>query len=202
VTTTARTGPGSYDAVVLAGGAGRRLDGADKAVLVVGGQRLLDRVLDAVASAGRAVVVGPQRPVGRAVTWARESPAGAGPAAAVAAGLARVTAPRVVVLATDLPFLDHETVEVLLASCDSTSGAVLVDEDGIEQVLAGCWPTEALRARADAVSRERGDLIDCSARALLAGVPRRHVLLSAEDERPPYFDCDTPTDLRRARERA
>ncbi|MEH6375729.1 NTP transferase domain-containing protein, partial [Streptomyces sp. KLMMK] len=40
-----------YDAVVLAGGAARRLGGADKPTLRVGGRTLLDRVLEACADA-------------------------------------------------------------------------------------------------------------------------------------------------------
>jgi len=40
-----------FDAVVLAGGAGRRLGGVDKALVEVGGQDLLTRVLGAVAGA-------------------------------------------------------------------------------------------------------------------------------------------------------
>ena len=45
-------GPGpAYDAVVLAGGAARRLGGADKPGVRVGGRALLDRVLTACADA-------------------------------------------------------------------------------------------------------------------------------------------------------
>ncbi|WP_438949006.1 NTP transferase domain-containing protein, partial [Streptomyces harbinensis] len=39
--------PPVFDAIVLAGGAARRLGGADKAAVTVGGRPLLDRVLDA-----------------------------------------------------------------------------------------------------------------------------------------------------------
>ncbi|MYU19520.1 NTP transferase domain-containing protein, partial [Streptomyces sp. SID8361] len=57
--------PGAYDAVILAGGAARRLGGVDKPALRVGGRALLDRVLDACRGAGRTVVVGPRRPTVR-----------------------------------------------------------------------------------------------------------------------------------------
>lgn len=47
-----------YDAVVLAGGAAKRLGGADKPGLTVGGLALLDRVLVACRGARTTVVVG------------------------------------------------------------------------------------------------------------------------------------------------
>ena len=49
-------------AIVLAGGAGRRLGGADKAALDVGGRTLLERALAAVSGVPT-VVVGPARPL-------------------------------------------------------------------------------------------------------------------------------------------
>ncbi|MEU9382801.1 NTP transferase domain-containing protein, partial [Streptomyces sp. NPDC048279] len=45
------TEPPAYDAIVLAGGAARRLGGADKPSVRVGGRPLLDRVLTACAGA-------------------------------------------------------------------------------------------------------------------------------------------------------
>ncbi|WP_199550224.1 NTP transferase domain-containing protein [Streptomyces sp. N35] len=77
----------SYDAVVLAGGAAKRLGGVDKPAVRVGGRPLLDRVLTACAAAGTTVVVAPPRPTVRPVVWAREEPAGGGPLAALAAGV-------------------------------------------------------------------------------------------------------------------
>ncbi|WP_240957281.1 DUF6457 domain-containing protein [Streptomyces chilikensis] len=105
-----------YDAVVLAGGAARRLGGADKPGVRVGGRALLDRVLAACAGAGRTVVVADPRPTARPVRWAREEPPGGGPLAALAAGLEHTTAASVVVLSADLPFLGHETVARLVTT--------------------------------------------------------------------------------------
>ncbi|MFI1091674.1 molybdenum cofactor guanylyltransferase [Streptomyces sp. NPDC020917] len=82
----------SYDALVLAGGAARRLGGTDKPALAVGGLMLLDRVLAACADARTTVVVGPRRPTARPVRWTREEPAGGGPLPALAAGLAALDA--------------------------------------------------------------------------------------------------------------
>ncbi|MDQ8707653.1 DUF6457 domain-containing protein [Streptomyces sp. LHD-70] len=104
----------SYDAVVLAGGAARRLGGADKPGVRVGGRSLLDRVLAACADADTTVVVAERRPTARPVLWAREEPPGGGPLAALAAGLSRTTADTVLVLSADLPFLGERTVRLLL----------------------------------------------------------------------------------------
>jgi len=81
--------------VILAGGAGRRLGGAAKPTLAVAGHAMLTRVLDAVAGAAERVVVGPPEladalPPGVRLT--REEPAGGGPVAALAAGLAALVA--------------------------------------------------------------------------------------------------------------
>ena len=179
-----------YDAVVLAGGGARRLGGVDKPGLEVGGATLLDRVLSAVADAARVVVVGPQRPVGRDVVWAREDPPGGGPAAALAAGLVHVHAATVVVLAADLPFLDPRTVAVLRAAAEGEDGAVLVDDEGRDQVLTSCWSTPRVRERAT------GDLAGQPLRALLRGLAP--VRLPAPDPRA-VQDVDTPEDLERAR---
>ncbi|MYT07128.1 NTP transferase domain-containing protein, partial [Streptomyces sviceus] len=75
-----------YDVVVLAGGAARRLDGADKPGVRVGGRALLDRVLAACDDAATTVFVADPRPTARPVTWAREDPPGGGPLAALDAG--------------------------------------------------------------------------------------------------------------------
>lgn len=191
VTEGPRTGHLRFDAVVLAGGAGRRLGGADKPALPVGGVPLLERVLDAVSGAEQVVVVGPERPTGRPVRWTREQPPGGGPAAAVAAGLALVGAPLAVVLAADLPLLDRPTVTALLRAVRG-DGALLVDDDGQEQLLAGAWRTASLTAAVARLSPVAG----LSVRRLLAGLSRTPVV----PEGPVWLDCDTADDVRRAEE--
>nr|BFD92346.1 hypothetical protein KitaXyl93_37060 [Kitasatospora sp. Xyl93] len=187
-----------YDVIVPAGGAARRLGGADKPGLTVGETTLLDRVLAACAGARTAVVVGPARPTAHGgVRWTREQPPGGGPVAAVAAGLDLVTADTVLLLAADLPFLDRRTVERLVTALDRAGAradaAVLVDAGGREQPLAAAYRTAPLRAALAAL----GDPAGRPLRRLVGGLTR----LRVADTDDVAHDCDTWEDLERARER-
>ncbi|WP_308201465.1 molybdenum cofactor guanylyltransferase [Sphaerisporangium perillae] len=186
-----------YDAVVLAGGEARRLGGGDKPGVSVGGLTLIERVVAAVPGAARLVVVGPARPGLPRGEFAREDPPGGGPIPALRAGLARVQAPWVALLAADLPFLLPGHVAALLAAAGTPprAGAVLVDEDGREQWLTGVWRTETL-ARALAGYEGR------SLRGLLGPLdPVRLGLPVGDGGRVPWFDCDTIDDVADARRR-
>ena len=182
----------SYDAVVLAGGAARRLGGVDKPALVVGETSLLDRVLAAVGDAASTIVVGPARETARPVTWVREDPPGGGPVAALAAALAGVQSELVAVLAADLPFLDLAAVSRLRAAVGDGDGALLVDGDGRDQLLVGVWRTAALRAALPA--EPAGSRLG----TVLGQLSVVRVLLDGQ----PWFDCDTEADLTTARGRA
>ncbi|WP_431943617.1 NTP transferase domain-containing protein [Micromonospora marina] len=101
-----------YAAIVLAGGAARRMGGVDKPARAVGGRSMLHRVLGAVADADQRIVVGSSGPVPEGVRTTREEPPGGGPVAATAAGLALLDpgTTTVAVLAADLPLLTTAAV--------------------------------------------------------------------------------------------
>jgi molybdopterin-guanine dinucleotide biosynthesis protein A len=181
----------AYDAVVLAGGASSRMGGRDKTALPLDGISLLDRALEAVADAQQTIVVGLARGTARAVRWTREEPAGGGPAAAIACGLGLVTAPLVMVLAGDLPFVTPETVARLRLAAGS-SGAVMVDDAGRLQWLLSCWPTEVLRTAL------AGDQSGQPLHRHLA--PLKPARVEGVGGRPEWFDCDGPADFAVAKE--
>ncbi|WP_338145920.1 NTP transferase domain-containing protein [Streptomyces scabichelini] len=187
-----------HDAVVLAGGAARRLGGADKPGLRVGGRPLLDRVLAACSGAATTVVVADRRTTTRPVRWAREDPPGAGPLAALDAGLRGTTAEYVVVLSADLPFLDEGTVRRLLTALRSTEteGVLLTDPGGRDQPLVAAYRSSALRRELAALGAEHGSL---------AGLPLRRLTgaldLTRIADPVASFDCDTWDDIAAARAR-
>ncbi|MFG3099813.1 NTP transferase domain-containing protein [Streptomyces sp. NPDC048182] len=193
--------PPAYDAVVLAGGAARRLGGVDKPGLRVGGRALLDRVLAACAGAGSTVVVADPRPTARPVTWAREEPPGGGPLPALAAGLRHVTAEHAVVLSADLPFLGAPTVGRLLSAlaAGDADGVLLSDADGRDQPLVAAYRTAALRRALAALAPGRAEPPE------LSGLPLRRLTGALRLDRVPdalaSFDCDTWEDIATARAR-
>jgi molybdopterin-guanine dinucleotide biosynthesis protein A len=207
-------------AIVLAGGQARRLGGADKPLIEVGGRSLACAVIEAAAEAGaaRVVVVGPERPglmdelagsgLDDQVELTSERPAGGGPVPALRAGIALLDGlglpdgaelpdgALTLLLAADLPFLTGPLLGGLIASAREAAqgdGAVAVDEAGRPQWLTSCWRICGLRA---ALARYEGD----SLRGLLAPLGARFLKMAAEPGEPPFWlDCDSPADVALAR---
>ncbi|WP_406138040.1 NTP transferase domain-containing protein [Streptomyces sp. NBC_01089] len=188
-----------YDAVVLAGGAAKRLGGADKPGLTVGGLTLLDRVLGACRGAGTTVVVGGRRETVRPVVWAREEPPGGGPLAALGAGVRGVSARTVLVLSADLPFLGEGTVSALLGALESESrqGVLITDPGGRDQPLVAAYRTDALRRGLASLAAEHGSLAGLPLRRLTAGLDVARIAADPLAS----FDCDTWQDVASARAR-
>ncbi|GGW97145.1 NTP transferase domain-containing protein [Streptomyces chryseus] len=189
----------AYDAIVLAGGAAKRLGGVDKPGVRVGGRTLLDRVLGVCGGAGTTVVVGGRRATVHAVEWAREEPAGAGPLAALDAGVRRTTAESVLVLSADLPFVRRATVRRLLDALagDGGEAALLVDADGRDQPLVAAYRAEPLRRELALLATEHGGLAGLPLRLLTHELALTRVSAGPLDS----FDCDTWEDIAAARSR-
>lgn len=186
-------------AVILSGGSGVRLGGVDKASIEIDGLTLLEHALTSTAAAQEVVVVGPELPTTRPVTWTREEPHGGGPAAGLLAGIdALVERPGLVcVLAVDMPRFSARTldrlVDVLGAESEDTDAVCLVDDENRKQWLAAVYRYDALvAARPEDRSAEHG----LSIRRLM--LPLRIVAVPAVADEA--RDVDTWADLRDLRE--
>jgi molybdopterin-guanine dinucleotide biosynthesis protein A len=187
-----------FDAVVLAGGTARRLDGVSKPDVELAGRRLLDHTLAATAGARRVVVVAPESvAVPDGVARTLEDPPHGGPVAGLAAGLAaldghpaggRDTAPLLLVLSCDVPFAAGAVPRLLAAVGEGSDGACLRDASGYLQWLVGVYRTDALRARLDALAP---GLRGSSVRALLAPLHLTAVPARGQEA----ADIDTWADL-------
>jgi molybdopterin-guanine dinucleotide biosynthesis protein A len=201
-----------FAAVVLAGGAARRLGGVLKPSLLVGGRPMVVRVLEAVAAARPRIVVGPPElapllPAGVRLT--REHPPGGGPVAGLAAGvrLLPAAAHDVAVVSADLPFITPTVLSGLRAAiagpatgdaaiAGAAEVAVLLDGDGRPQWLCALWRRPALDRRLAAL----GDPTGGRMRDLTRDAAVREFAVTEGAGPPPWFDCDTDEDLRRADE--
>lgn len=190
-----------WAAIILAGGRGSRLDGADKAGIELGGRTLLEWALDGVIDAREVVVVGDPVPTERPVTFTRESPRYGGPVAGLLTGLdALMSVPRYVgVVGVDMPHVHHGTWRRLLAGAwtggsdagsDARSdGGILIGPDGRWQ-LALVLDTARLQEVRPGYEQQH----DYPLKRLLAPLTLTPVI--ARDRE--HQDIDTWADLRDA----
>ncbi len=190
-------GPAEVTGVVLCGGRSRRM-GTDKAVLEVGGRRMIDAVLDALQPlAGRVVLACGSAPrYGElGLTVALDGIADGGPLVGLLAGLEAADTEWCVVLASDMPRASSGIMEALIerAARDELDVCLLESESGIEPLFGvyrrSCIP--AIRAALDAGERRMIAFHD----GLSVGTLRRTGLGST-------LNVNTPAELERARERA
>lgn len=195
--------------LILAGGRGERMGGADKAALVVGGLRLIDRVAAALAVC---------RPLLLSYASDREAPeygiAGlqavadlrtgyAGPLAGVAAAvdwLARSASPAefLVVAAVDAPFLPADYVERLAEGIGSAPCAIS-SYGGQTYPTNAIWRIAALQSLPDAVRNRTAPHSLKRLSAELGGVVVPWPINEAGD---PFANANTPEELDALRRRA
>jgi molybdopterin-guanine dinucleotide biosynthesis protein A len=141
------------DAIVLAGGRSRRLGEAPKAGLAYGPRTLLEHAVAAVSFARATVVVGEATVPIPGVLTTREDPAFGGPAAAIAAGLQKLSHANsepsdfTFVLACDMPAVASATAALRDALGGAVSdGLIAVDTEQHPQPLAAVYRTTSLAA--------------------------------------------------------
>ena len=146
----AAEGDFSCAAVVVAGGASRRLNHVPKASLSDGTNTLLGCALDAVAAASPRVVVGPESlPLPSGVSRTRENPPFSGPAAAIHAGLeciaadcerSQVPLPEwCLILGVDTPRIAPAVQQLIAAARAAEQASVGQSAPAGSEASAGFW---------------------------------------------------------------
>jgi molybdopterin-guanine dinucleotide biosynthesis protein A len=132
----------NFSAVILAGGKSSRM-GRDKARLEVDGEPLLARQIQLMRAIGAREIFISGRADGDYAEFGcpvvRDEWPGAGPLAGMAAALAAVAAPLLLVLAVDMPHMKGECLQWLLAGCTETTGAI-PRVNGQSEPLAAFYP--------------------------------------------------------------
>jgi len=189
--------------LILAGGAGSRMGGADKSALVVGGVSFLARARHALGPAVRIAVAGGARvgpDAADGLPLLPDAAANAGPLAGLAAGLAWAEAGAadwLIVAPVDAPFLAASAYERLLdaARAEPELEAVVAEADSHVQWLTGAW-----RPWLAAEARRALDRPDRSVAAFLK--TRRWRALPLATRPNMFLNVNAPADLAAANDHA
>jgi molybdopterin-guanine dinucleotide biosynthesis protein A len=134
-------------AVVLAGGQSRRMQGQDKALALIGGQRMIDRVLDRLTPQAAKVLLCAPHDYGTGLECVPDLPTGpAGPAGAIrgaALHLAAQGQDAFVTVPVDAPFLASDLVAQLAAHAP----VAVVRTSGAWQPAFALWSARAVIAQ-------------------------------------------------------
>ena len=186
----------AFAAVLLAGGQSRRM-GRDKALLPLPDGRLLwERQLGVLRALNPAelFISGFARPgfPAHAPLLPDEFP-GSGPLGGIAAALAAMASPHLVVLALDLPSLDAPFLKELLANSAEGSGTIPKHPgaDGFYEPLAAVYPKTCAPSAREAM---RAGCLSLQSYVRDAGPLLRPYLLTAGQE-PLFANWNRPEDV-------
>jgi molybdopterin-guanine dinucleotide biosynthesis protein A len=188
-------------AAILAGGRATRLGGADKAALLIGGARIIDRQIAELAVVADDISIianDPSRYTALQIPVQPDAMPGAGPLGGIYTALARARHDRVLVVACDLPFITRDLLARLVEEAgDEVDAVVPKSARGPEPLCAlytrGCMP--AIEARVARGALAVADLAqdirirEISADALTAYDPDGRL----------FVNVNTPHDYARAR---
>jgi molybdopterin-guanine dinucleotide biosynthesis protein A len=190
--------------LLLAGGQSRRMGGGDKALRLLGGMSLLDRVIERLRPQVDALVLNangdPARFTRFALPVVADSvPGFAGPLVGVLAGLdwtasRRPDCPYVVSAATDAPFLPVDLVARLAEGLDEArADLACAASGGRSHPVFGLWP---VRLRDDL----RRAVVDQGIRKVDLWTARHQVTTVPFPDQPvdPFFNANRPEDLETA----
>lgn len=192
--------------LILAGGAGHRLGGVDKALLPLAGRPLLAHVLDRFEPQVEGCALSSNGDPARFVDWGLPvlpdpAPGGQGPLAGVLAGLdwaAEQGADKLVTVAVDTPFLPPDLVPRLILVSEGMAAPLAVAAAPLGGELrrhpaCALWPTtlrEDLRAALRQGTRKLG--------GWAAEMGARQAFFPGGA--PAFFNVNRPEDLARAEE--
>jgi molybdenum cofactor guanylyltransferase len=190
--------------LVLAGGLARRMGGVDKALIVIGGATILDRVLGVLRAACAEIVVNAN---GNPARFARYGlpvipdsvPDFAGPLAGILAGLdwAAVNRPDLAWVASvpgDCPFMPDDLIMRLHEARQNAGVPLACARSGDwRHPVVGLWPV-ALREDL------RHALVEEGLRKIEAWTARHGVAIAHWPAKPvdPFFNVNTPEDTAEA----
>jgi molybdopterin-guanine dinucleotide biosynthesis protein A len=186
--------------VIQAGGKSTRMGGQPKALLELGGRRMIDRVVDVVAAVTDDLLVVTNTPelyASLGVTMVPDAFPDGGSLGGIYSGLRAAAGDAAFTVACDMPFLRREVARLVIDRA-ADADVVIPTADGQLEPLHACYAKRCLVPMETRIRAGRLKLVDFLDDVHVLVVPEAEVARVA----PPdvvFMNVNTPAELERAR---
>ena len=188
--------------VILSGGLASRYDGTEKALLRVGGIRLLDRIYDIYTELFEEIILVTNSPQ-KFLEWdllmapdlfpIRSSLTG------IHAGLFFMTNPFAFISACDTPFLKKEIVETVIGKIEPEIDIVMLETSAGLEPLCAAYSKRCLEPAQQHLEQEKLKIIKTFRKSRIKTISEK-VLRNKDPDLLSFFNINAPDDLKRAEE--
>ena len=188
--------------VILSGGLAARYDGTEKALLQVGGVRILDHIYDIYSQLFEEIILvtnSPQKflewdllivsdlfPIRSALTG-------------IHAGLFYMTNPFAFISACDTPFLKKEMVETVIEKIEPQIDIVMPETSAGFEPLCAAYSKRCLEAAQNHLEQKKLKITKTFRKSRIKTISEK-VLRKIDPDLRSFFNINTPDDLKRAEE--
>jgi len=188
--------------VILSGGLSTRYDGTEKALLQVGGVRILDRIYDIYSQLFEEIILVTNNPQ-KFLEWdllivsdlfpIRSSLTG------IHAGLFYMTNPFAFISACDTPFLKKEIIETVIGKIEAQIDIVMPETAAGFEPLCAAYSKRCLQPAQHHLEQEKLKIIKTFRKSRIKTISEK-VLRKIDPDLASFFNINTPGDLKRAEE--
>jgi len=186
--------------VILSGGLANRYDGTEKALLQVGGTRILDRLYAIYQELFDEIILVTNNPE-KFLEWdllivsdlfpIRSSLTG------IHAGLFYMTNPYAFISACDTPFLKKEMIETIINKIETQIDIVMPETSAGFEPLCAAYSKRCLEAAQNHLEREKLKITKTFRKSRIKTISEK-TLRKIDPELWSFFNINTPEDLERA----
>ena len=188
--------------VILSGGLANRYDGTEKALLRVGGERILDRIYAIYRQLFEEIILVTNNP-DKFLEWdllivsdlfpIRSSLTG------IHAGLFYMSNPYGFISACDTPFLKKEIIETVINKIEAQIDIVMPETSAGFEPLCAAYSKRCLEAAQNHLEREKLKITKTFRKSRIKTISEK-ALRKIDPELQSFFNINTPEDLERAEE--
>jgi molybdopterin-guanine dinucleotide biosynthesis protein A len=188
--------------VILSGGLAARYDGTEKALLQVGGVRILDHIYDIYSQLFEEIILVTNSPQ-KFLEWdllivsdlfpIRSSLTG------IHAGLFYMTNPFAFISACDTPFLKKEMVETVIGKIEPRIDIVMPETSAGFEPLCAAYSKRCLDSAQHHLEQKKCKIIKTFRKSRIKTISEK-VLCEIDPDLRSFFNINTPQDLKRAEE--